>query len=360
VSRRVISEIGQISVDWLDTVLARSGALSGGRVRDYEAQHVDSTNARFVRIRLAYEAGSSGTLPETLLLKLCSGKDGSFGPSEVQYYTRDYAGLADAPIPACYDARYSDEPRGYHILMDDLTATHRNNWDVAPTLAHGCAVAEALVALHAHWWDAARLPEIDAKLPGAPEIRRYIDAVQPGLEPLLEDVADEIDDSWKRTLMEIFAHHPALMLRRTQDPTGFTLVHGDVNSGNILSPREGWGKTYLVDRQPFDWSLTTWLGVSDLAYMMVLWWDTELRRQLELDVLRHYHQSLSRRGIAGYSLEQLLRDYRLAAVQGVYVATEWCKLEEDRVTMKWVWFRHLQRSMAAFTDLRCGELWPGR
>lgn len=36
----------------------------------------------------------------------------------------------------------------------------------------------------------------------------------------------------------------------------------------------------------FDWSLTVWLGVYDLAYAIVQDWDTPLRRQWEFPMLR--------------------------------------------------------------------------
>jgi hypothetical protein len=177
------------------------------------------------------------------------------------------------------------------------------------------------------------------------------------LEPLLELVQDEVDPTWLAALRDIFTHHPALMLARAADTNGVTLVHGDVNSGNILAPRTGMGKVYLIDRQPFDWSLTTWLGVHDLAYWLVLWWETEPRRQWQWPVLRRYHDTLLHEGISGYSWEQLVWDYKLSAIQTLYVPTEWCIGEEDRLAMKWVWFRHLQRGMAAYFDLDCTSLY---
>ncbi len=88
-----------------------------------------SVNAQIVRIAPHYDEQARGALPTALLLKLCAGGD-SFGPSEVDYYTRDYAGLADAPIPRCYDAHFSAERRAYHILMDDHSATHQARWDI--------------------------------------------------------------------------------------------------------------------------------------------------------------------------------------------------------------------------------------
>ncbi len=113
---------------------------------------------------------------------------------------------------------------------------------------------------------------------------------------------------------------------------------------------------YIIDRQPFDWSLTTWLGVYDLAYAMVLDWEVETRRRLEMPILRHYHDWLSKNGVNGYPWEQLVDDYRLSVAMGVYIATEYCRGGiNERWT--WSWLPMLQRSLTACDDLDCNELW---
>ena len=352
----IITSTEQLMADWFTAVLRKSGALIQGSVVGFETEGDTSVNAHIVDIQLRYALGSTGALPTKLFLKMCEG-GGTFGPSEVDYYSRDYVDLKDAPIPCCYDAVYSVEQQRYHILMDDLGDTHRNNWGVAPTLAYGRAVAEGLAALHAHWWGASRLRTGEHTLPSAAVIDRYIEHIRPGLAPMLESIQGEADPAWAGALRDIFKHHPAKMIERTANPDGFTLIHGDPNPGNILSPIAGATPVYIVDRQPFDWSLTTWLGVSDIAYMMVHWWETDLRRQLEFQVLRRYHESLVGRGVSGYTWEQLVDDYNLCAVQSIYVATEWCVHDEDRTNMRWVWLPQLQKAMAAFFDLRCAELW---
>ena len=48
----------------------------------------------------------------------------------------------------------------------------------------------------------------------------------------------------------IFARHPQVMIKRLQDPRGFTIIHGDVGVGNVLAPRQGDRPIYLIDRQP--------------------------------------------------------------------------------------------------------------
>src|SRR5262249_7242466 len=155
----------------------------------------------------------------------------------------------------------------------------------------------------------------------------------------------------------IFPQIAARYAARAQNLSGITLIHGDANPGNILTPITGDRPIYLVDRQPFDWSLTRWLGVSDLVYAMVVSWETPVRRNLEEPILRRYHAALRARGVTGYSWEQLYADYRFCIVEAIAVAVEWCALEEDRKRMRWLWSSHLRRALAAFEDLGCAELW---
>jgi thiamine kinase-like enzyme len=352
----LITNMHQLTAGWLTTVLANKGVLLTGRVNEVAFEQSGSTNADLVKIHLRYQTGSTGVLPATLLLKMCTGGQLGFGPSEVNYYARDYLGLTQAPLPTCYDAYYSAEQRRYHILMDDHSATHRNNWDTNPTLSYGTEVAQAVARLHAYWWGEQRLHEGGISIPRPIEINFYLSHIRPGLSPMLESAQGDIDPSWASILYDIFERHPMKMVERVQESKGFTLIHGDLNPGNILSPLNGHLPTYLIDRQPFEWSLTTWLGVSDLSYMMVHWWETDLRRKWEWSILRQYHESLSSHGVSGYSWEQLVFDYKLCAIQSIYVATAWCVEEEDRVKMKWVWLPQLQLSMAAYFDLHCDEL----
>ncbi|MEN9933696.1 MAG: hypothetical protein RLZZ387_275 [Chloroflexota bacterium] len=351
----LITSAEQISAAWLDAALTRADALTAGGVERVEVQGERASWSHNARLKLSYRPGSAGELPESLFLKMV--QDAVFGPSEVLLYTRDYAGLAGGPLVRCYDARYDKERRAYHLLLDDVSATHGNTWERAITPGIAEAIGDALAALHTHRWTPAQLAAIGERPAGEEDLDRYMDHIGRGLEPLLAIAGADIAPAWRPLLGEIFARHPALMRERLRDQRGICLVHGDVNPGNILAPLESAGQVYLVDRQPFDWSLTRWLGVSDLAYLMCTFWPEEQRRRLEQAALRAYHAGLARRGVADYGWEQLWRDYRLAAVQSVYVAVEWCVLEQDRERMRWLWTMQLRRAMAALEDLRCAELW---
>jgi len=355
---KVITRIDQVTPEWLTSVLASRGALTHGAVAAFDVDTGRGNWSTSASLKVRYVDGSQGALPQRLFLKMVNVdlEAESFGPSEVTYYTRDYAGVEGAPLVRCYDAAFSEELQRYHVLLDDLSGTHVEATKKAPTLEYGLALAEGLAAMHARWWGAQRLSEAGATLHSARHIRRFVDIAEPGAAHILNRFSAELEPHWPEAIRALYAKHPQAIIERTQDDNGFTLIHGDVGHNNILVPRDGDRPIYIIDRQPFDWSLTTWLGVYDLAYAIVLDWEVETRRRLEIPILRRYHEQLIQKGIHGYAWEQLYEDYRLSVAMGVYIATEYCR---GGVNERWVsaWLPMLRRSLTACDDLDCRELW---
>ncbi|MGH2536164.1 MAG: hypothetical protein ACRDHL_02090 [Candidatus Promineifilaceae bacterium] len=354
----VIAAVDQVSADWLTAVLTNSGALTAGEVAGFEVLPDRGNWSTNARLKLSYREGAQGARPERLFLKMTNTDLGDefFDSSEVAYYRRDYVDVPAAPLVRCYDAAYSEEQQRYHLLLDDVSETHIPAFEKAPTLAYGLALAEGLAALHARWWGAKGVQAASAPIHDAAHILRFVEFGAAGVAPILAQFSTELRAHWQTLIKEIYVHHPQAIIARTADASGFTLIHGDAGPYNILVPREGDRPIYIIDRQPFDWSLTTWLGVYDLVYAIVLDWDAEVRRRLERPVLAHYHEQLIQQGVTGYTWEQLLIDYRLCAPMGVYVATEYCRGgANERGTFPWL--PMLQRSLTACDDLRCTELW---
>ncbi len=355
----VITSLDQVTPAWLTAVLAARGALTRGAVEAVEWDTGRGNWSSNARLRVRYSTEAQGAQPERLFLKLVQADlgDESFSDSEATYYTRDYVDVANAPLLPWYDAVYSDELKRYHLLLADVSETHVEAAQKGPTLEYGLALAEGLAALHARWWGARRLAEAGAPPHSAAHIQAFVDMAAPGVEHIVRQFAPDLQPHWPEAMRALFAHHPAALIRRAQDPNGQTLIHGDAGAGNILAPREGERPLYLIDRQPFNWSLTTWLGVYDLAYAVVLDWDTPVRRACELPMLRRYHAHLLQHGVTDYSWERLYDDYRLCAAMGVYIATEYCRggVIADLTP---VWLPMLQRALTACDDLRCSELWP--
>ena len=354
----VMTGINQVTAEWLTSALVSSGALTRGAVASFELETGQgnwSTNARLI---VNYTDKAQGSLPGRLFLKMVHTDlgDESFDASEVNYYRRDYVDVEGAPLLRCYDAQYSEALGRYHILLDDVSETHITAAEKEPSLDYGLALAEGFAALHARWWGGQRLVEAGAPMHSASHIRMFVARAEPGVDHMLRRFASELRPHWPDALRELFARHPQTMIERSMDPNGFTLIHGDPGEQNILVPRQGDRPVYLIDRQPFNWALTTWLGVYDLAYAIVLDWPTDARRQCEIPILERYHAHLIENGVRDYSWEQLFDDYRLCVAMGVYVATEYCR---GGINERWIhtWLAMLQRSLTACDDLDCSVLW---
>ena len=357
-SDKVITRLDQVTPAWLTAVLTKSGALSKGSVAAIELEADRGNWSTNGTLKVSYTAVAQGDLPPRLFLKMVNADldDEFFGSSEVTYYTRDYLDVADAPLVRCYDGVFSEAELRYHLLLDDLSLSHILAAQKAPTLAYGLALADGLAVMHARWWGAQRLAEAGAPIHSTQHIRRFVEIAEPGAGHIIEQLSHELEPHWPETMRTLYARHPQAIIERTQDDNGFTLIHGDVGHHNILVPHDGDSPIYIIDRQPFDWSLTTWLGVYDLAYAMVLDWEVAARRNMEITVLKRYHAQLIKNGVHGYSWERLFDDYRLSVAMGVYIATEYCR---GGVNKRWIstWILMLQRSLTACDDLACSQLW---
>ncbi len=343
----------EITAEWLTHILSDGGYLTHGTVSEFQNVSLKSNWASNAVLRLIYSADARGEKPTKLFFKLCNPGLGTFGDSEIIYYSMIATEINDAPIPRCYHSAYNKETGNYHLLLEDLSDTHAP--DIQPTWDLATSTMFSLAQLHVSWWNNPKLSLV-GDYPDRSKIEKYVAFANKGLAPMLDEIGTELPQEWLTLIYKIFETHHEKMIERVGDGRDLTCIHGDLNPGNILSPLTGMGKIYLIDRQPFDWSLTTWLGVSDLTYMMVHWWEPDMRKQWEKPLLENYHQHLLHLGIRDYTFNQLWDDYRLCAMQSLYVPASWCVNPIERKEAKWLWRSQLQKTMVACIDLNCIEL----
>jgi hypothetical protein len=315
----VIRNQEELSVSWLSGILGQS----------VDSIRFSSGSGNWSR-QLSIEASLADGTTRALRLKMCLGE--IFGHSEVDYYTRDYADLINAPLVRCLDAQY-EAGIGYHLLLEDLSSTHTDNRLVPPSLNYGLAVAEALGRLHAHHWCSQAAPDCAV-------LDRYFGEVRPGLVPL--------ERATGCSLRERFLLHEHAFRRRWADPRGMSLLHGDLNPTNILSPSGHDTPLYFLDRQPFDWSLTYGVAASDLAYFMIPWWPEHEVDKHGLVVLRRWYDALS---ATDYSWSAAQADWRLSVEQCLNVPMEWCSKPGTFESMQWLWRSQFARVQNALVQL---------
>lgn len=326
---RVLHHPDDVTPAWVEQVLGRP-------VEQFERLDGGSTWGANVRLRVRV-AGDDAAL--RLWVKISSSE--TFGRAEVDYYLRDFTGLADAPLLRCHHA--AADATHYHLLLDDVAETHRHQFDVPPDESYGRALVEAAARLHAHHWP---LPP-----PDAAALDRALAPARDGLETMLDAMNIGFSAAERDAVRRLFEWHPEALRARLADPSGFTWVHGDLNPGNVLAPIEGDGPIYLIDHQPFAASpLGHWLGVGDIAHAIAVWWPVEARRAWERPLVAHWHAALMARGVKDYPLDRAWEDWRLCVLEGLYVPAARCSEPGAVTQMRWVWEPQLRRILAAAAD----------
>jgi hypothetical protein len=94
------------------------------------------------------------------------------------------------------------------------------------------------------------------------------------------------------------------------------------------------------------------IGVWDLAYMMAVHWERDVRRRFEMRLLDRYHGALLAAGVNGYSRDTLHEDYRLAVL--LHLRTPISRFANKMSA--YVWWPQLARIQHAVEDLHCQDL----
>jgi hypothetical protein len=96
VAPRVIRDPAELDAARVERALRAAGVLGAARVTAVEpGPTLGSAWSRQSVVRVIVD-GEAPSAPRVLRLKMC---EGTFGPAEVHDYTRDDAGLEDAPMP---------------------------------------------------------------------------------------------------------------------------------------------------------------------------------------------------------------------------------------------------------------------
>ncbi|MBT2321813.1 phosphotransferase [Variovorax paradoxus] len=270
-----------------------------------------------------------------------------FGREELPFY-QTIAGRLNCPVVPQFFGGGTDEPTGRTwLLMEDLSGSHEcpSEAPLPPTLARSTKLVEALAQFHAAGWDNTGW---QGSAPTLWQRLRSSEWQEAASERLFIQAGDALDDR-TRGMYARFQRNFLALVERAEHLQGKTLVHGDAHVWNWMLPRDD-----AVDvPKLIDWD--GWhvgVGVWDLAYMMALQWDREVRQRFETQLLDRYYASLAASGVSGYSREKLQEDYRLAVL--LHLRTPIARF--NRRMSAYFWWPQLRRIQHAVEDLRCLDM----
>ena len=354
----LITRVEQLTPAWLTQRLTARGVLRRGAVVGVAVvAHASPAGATAdtMSLALTYSDDAAGPVPGRLFLKIAKPdlhpEVLAAGRREVAFYRAMAAATGPVPLPRCYDALDDGRAGHFHLLLDDLSATHfRRPHPIPPSPRHCELLVESLAHLHAYWWESPRLGgELgaldDERL--RHERRRRLEATVPAF---LDFLGDALLPAQREMYRRVLAS-PLLSRREARRQRGerITLVHGDVHVGNCLLPHDpARGGVTLIDWQR--WEIA--VGTDDVACFIARHWSPQRRAALERPLVHRYHRHLTAHGVRGYDWRQCWDDYRGSVALMTLVPIGQFRREQHPAA---IW-SGLENSSAAYQDLRCAEL----
>jgi hypothetical protein len=261
---------------------------------------------------------------------------------ELKFYREVAPIIGSPPLVNCLAA--VENGSSEIIVLEDLRATHDHPpWPIPPSREQSEVAIDALAHVHAACWESSTL--------GNPHTVQSLTSMVEGIVTNLPRFMDQFGDGLTAEAREIYERVFSSSLKpwlRLTDPRALTIIHGDAHTWNFLFPRSGSGPAYLIDWQL--WHVD--IGTRDLAYFMALHWYPGRRRELELTLLRRYHEALLAHGVVNYTFDDLLLDYRRCVVRNLTIPI----ILSSRGMKPEVWWHRLECALAAYKDLECDEL----
>lgn len=310
----------ELAPAWLTGALRGSGRLAPDRAVSSVAVTPVGMGilGQVVRIHAAYDGGSPGAEPPTIVAKFAHPLEANRAIAmntrmyerEVRFFN-EIADRVAVPKPACYHAAVDTVTGENVVLLEDLGAYRAGDQVDGVTVDEARAIIDAVAPLHAAFWGRGD----DAALADAMRIdSSYIEPFLPGLMGTWERAVAEFPH---RIAPEVLPHVPRYVqavgdLMRHMGTFPQTLVHGDVRLDNVMFGDGGEGRhpVMLIDWQ----AVMVSNPLQDLGYLLSQSLPVEARRAHERELVEHYHTRLVEHGVTGFDLAACWDAYDVAVL----------------------------------------------
>lgn len=336
------SAAAEVTAEWLTRHVADSASGAAAQ----RVSPLDGTTGTTDRRRLAVEwndAGLAAGLPEHLFVKSTplSAKNRTMvatlgmAVNEARFYNQAAADLEGVTPHAWY--AHAGVGARLLIVLDDIVAAGGRPYALADEcdLAHAQGLVDAFAALHARFWESARL-EGDlswvrtwSTRTGYGVLKRFYSR---GRRGALQRDRPEVTNAVREVAAALDRHAPAYYREFESGP--LTLLHGDSHLGNTFAWPDG--RAGLLDWQ------VIWQGpgLREVAYCLTGGLEPELRRTHERELIARYLEGLRAGGVNDVpSFDAAFEQYRL------FAAETW---DAAAMTINWPGLQTQENADAAF------------
>jgi len=266
---------------------------------------------QLARVKLSYREGARG--PKSVVAKFPAAIEQTRGLArQFKFYEREvnfYKHLSrDLSLsnPRCLHASHDLLTDDFLLLLEDLGDRRLGDQLAGCSAEDAFSAIRQLASFHAEWWDSPKLKTIDWVPLGESDLNKGGLALYPFAWPMfLQQFGSDLPDDMRR-IGERLAGQIVGMLDRARDRPR-TLCHGDYRLDNFFFGIRPEQAALTV----VDWQIAVQsIGTYDVGYFISQSAPPSLRREIELDLLRAYHDRLVELGVRNYSFGDCIDDYR--------------------------------------------------
>jgi hypothetical protein len=196
-----------------------------------------------------------------------------------------------------------------NLVLEDLSPTHFNLPEANFTIAQARNVISLLADVNSRFWGDSRVPKIDQS--------HFINSININYGECWDNFKNRYQKQLGKEVADFeWIWKNAEVVSRHYNSGQITLIHGDVNNGNLLFPNNGSNKPILID-----WQLSGQKVLPfDLSYFIVKNLSVEQRREHEDALVKEYYELLPDHIKTSYSFDRLMLDYRACLTRSMLSA----------------------------------------
>ena len=355
-----------MSAQWMQQALTAGGASDLPPVKEIVLEEIGAGvgfMGAILRCHLGYDEPSPAA-PETVIVKLPSphaknrrlSKRLTLHKREYDFY-RLVARQAPVRSPALLYGDFEASTDGFVMLLEDLGGMEAVGHLDGASAEQTRRAIRAIARLHGTFWNKTEQPPLNGYHDSF--ARRYGALLQlvymANLAPALKGFGSFFSNNMRR-LAETYGSRIADHIRLVAAGPK-TLSHGDFRLDNIFFAADA-----ADDIAAIDWQLSGLTNpLYDVAYFLGGSVTTEVRRQIEREVLEEYTGVIGEMGVQGFTFEECWRFYRESSLAQLLVMVFACgglNLSDERE--REVVEVGLQRVLATIEDLDAGACVPAR
>ena len=317
-----------ITIDWLNDELHDNGFLKNACIvtLKHEPVGVGAGNlSEMARLTVSYNRDDVH-LPRTMVVKLPTpyesaraiGQQLNAYERETRFYM-EVASHIPMRTPGLIYGAADSENENYVLVMEDCSGYAPIDQVKGLDIELSKLIAAKLADFHSVWWNADNLFSFAwMPRPRGLQMQATVDILRTSVDACSksQEFKDMLPEGGWDVCLKIYDRADALV--NSVNDQNLTFIHSDFRSDNMFLDKDRPDDPLVV----FDWQMVQISrGPFDLAYLFGASIEIDLRRQIEKDIVRLYHNRLLGNGVSGYGFDECWADYMKGWLMYSYILT---------------------------------------